>query len=110
MATLAKNISPALQSSISLTLSDRYNQFIEKIKFSYYGIITMTMIIGSCLGGIATMYVFQNDAPIWQFCLVTAISMGNNVAAISQAPMKWVVNMFTLNVIINTILILVNLG
>jgi hypothetical protein len=109
MATIAKNFNPALQSTHSVSLSERYNQFIEKIKFSYYGIITMTMIIGSCLGGIATMYVFQNDAPIWQFCVITAISMTNNVAAISQAPMKWVVNVFVLNILINSIFIIANL-
>jgi hypothetical protein len=110
MATLTKNFSPALERTNSISLSSRYDQWIETIKFSYYGIISMTMIIGSCLGGIATMYVFQNDAPIWQFVLATAISMANNVAAISQAPMKWVVNIFALTVIINAILIIANLG
>lgn len=110
MATLVKNFSPALQSSSSLTLSARYNRLIETLKFSYYGIIAMTMTIGSCLGAIATMYVFQNDAALWQFVLALGIAMANNVAAISQAPMKWVANIFILNVIINTIIIIANLG
>ena len=110
MATLAKNFSPALHSSNTLSLSSRYYQFIESIKFSYYGIITMTMTIGSCLGGIAAMYVLQNDAPLWQLALTVMISMANNVAAISQASMKWVANIFILNVVINAILIIANLG
>ena len=108
MATLAKTFNQSHANSNELSLSARYNLFIEKLKFSYYGIITMTMTIGSCLGGIATMYVFQNDAPLWQFVLAVGISMANNVAAISQASMKWVVNIFMLNVIINSILIIAN--
>jgi hypothetical protein len=89
-------------------LIHRYNSFIEKLKFSYYGIIAMTITAGSCLGGIATMYVFENDAPLWQFILALGISMANNVAAIAQAPIKWVVNIFALNVIINAIIIIAN--
>ena len=38
-----------------------YAKFIEKAEFSYFGIIAMTITFGSIIGGIATMFVFQND-------------------------------------------------
>jgi hypothetical protein len=107
MATLAKTFHHE-HSVKSMNLTERYNQFTESLKFSYYGIITMTMTIGSCLGAIATMYVFENNAALWQFVLALTISMANNVAAISQASIKWVVNLFILNVVLNSLIILVN--
>ena len=86
-----------------------YNQLIEKAKFSYFGIIAMTITIGSILGGIAAMYILQNDAPMWELALCMAVSMGNNVAAISQASVKWVINIFAICVVANIILVAINL-
>ncbi len=86
-----------------------YAKLIEKAQFSYFGIIAMTITIGSILGGIAAMFVFQNDAPTWQLGVAMMVSMANNVAAIGQAPTKWVVNIFALCVVLNLLIIAVNL-
>ena len=86
-----------------------YAKFIEKAEFSYFGIIAMTISIGSILGGIAAMFVFQNDAPTWQLGVAMMVSMANNVAAIGQAPTKWVVNTFVLCVVLNLLIIAINL-
>jgi hypothetical protein len=85
-----------------------YDKWLEKLKFSYFGIISMTISIGSILGGIAAMAVFENDAPIWQLALCMGVSMANNVACIGQAPFKWMMNLFFLCVAVNTLLITVN--
>ncbi len=69
----------------------------------------MTITIGSILGGISAMYIFQNDAPIWQLGITMSISMANNVAAIGQAPARWVVNLFALCVVLNLLMIVINL-
>lgn len=92
----------------SKTHASPYERFMEKIKFSYFGIISMTILVGSCLGGITAMVVLKNDAAIWQLGLCMAVSMANNVAAISQAPIKWVVNSFVIGVVVNALLILAN--
>jgi hypothetical protein len=55
------------------------------------------------------MYIFQNDAPIWQLGITMSISMANNVAAIGQAPARWVVNLFALCVVLNLLMIVINL-
>ena len=86
-----------------------YETLIKKAEFSYFGLIAMTISIGSILGGISAMYVFQNDAPIWQLGITMSISMANNVAAIGQAPVRWVVNLFALCVVLNLLMIVINL-
>lgn len=86
-----------------------YDRWIEKLKFSHFGIISMTILIGSILGGIASMYVFQNHAPFWQFIVGLYCAMANLVASIAQAPTKWVVNLFFLSTAVSTLLILINL-
>jgi hypothetical protein len=106
MTTLTKNYTH--QNANSINLNWRYNKLIDKLQFSYFGLISMTILIGSILGGIAAMYVFENNAPMWQFILCLGFSTMNNVFAISQAPVKLVFNTFTLTVLVNILLIILN--
>ena len=98
----------AVNQAASNVSDNAYNRFLDKLSFSYFGVISMTITIGSILGGLAAMFIFQNDAPIWQLAVCMAISMANNVAAIGQAPFKWVANIFILATIIDVLLIVVN--
>ncbi len=109
MSTITKNLSQSQVSSNELSLGARYNKFIEDLKFSHFGLISMTILFGSIMGGIASMYVFQSGAPMWQFIVGLTFSMANLVAAIGQAPTKWAFNLFVLSVIVNVLLILANL-
>ncbi len=111
MTTLTKNYShsDSITSTSTIGFAMRYNRFIEKLKFSHYSIISMSILIGSCLGGVATMKIFENDAPLWQFVLSLSFTMANLVACIAQAPTKWVVNLFTASFIVNTILLILNI-
>lgn len=95
---------------IPLKSVSAYERFIAKLEFSYFAIISMSILIGSIIGGIAAMYILKNDAPIWQLGVCMAAAMGNNVAAIGQAPTKWVVNLFVANVVLNAVLIIANLS
>lgn len=108
MATITKSFNQSQTSSNDLSLSARYNKFIEDLKFSHFGLISMSILIGSIMGGIAAMFVFESGAPFWQFGLGLAVSMANLVAAIAQAPTKWAFNLFVLSLVVNTLLILAN--
>ena len=108
MATITKTFNQSQASSNTLSLSARYDKFIEDLKFSHFGLISMAILFGSIMGGIAAMYVFENQAPMWQFILGLAVSMANLVASIAQAPTKWVFNLLVLSVIVNVALILAN--
>lgn len=93
---------------MATTFVKSYNRLIEKLNFSYFGLISMTILIGSILGGVAAMFILQNDAPIWQLGICMSAAMANNVVAIGQAPVKWVFNVAIINVLIAGILILMN--
>ena len=108
MTTLSKSYQSSHTATKSHGLAERYNAFIENMKFSYFGLISMTILIGSILGGITAMVILENGASIWQLGLCLAISMANNVAAIGQATTKWIVNLFAATLLINIVLILVN--
>lgn len=99
----------ATYQSATKVQNSAYDKFIERLKFSYFGIISMTILIGSIVGGISAMYILKTDAPIWQLGLCMATAMANNVAAIGQAPTKWVVNLFLVCMVVNTLLILANI-
>lgn len=85
-----------------------YDKLIAKATFNYFGLIAVTISIGSILGGIAAMYIFQNDAPTWQLALGMSFAMANNVAAIGQSPVKWVVNIFIADLFVSLLLIAIN--
>jgi len=106
MATITKTFGASAYSATAKT--SYYSRLIEKLHFSYFGLISMTILIGSCWGGITAMYVLQDNAPIWQLCLNIYITMASNIAAIGQAPTKWVVNLFGLAMLTNTVLLLVH--
>lgn len=108
MTTMPGSFSESQKITASVSSASRYDKLIEDLKFSYFGLISMTLLIGSIMGGIAAMFVFESGAPFWQFIVGLAFTMANLVAAISQAPTKWVFNLFVLSIIVNTILILVN--
>ncbi|MCE3258830.1 MAG: hypothetical protein K0S12_471 [Bacteroidetes bacterium] len=108
MESTIKSSAPIYAQSTKAASLSAYDKFLEKLKFSYFGIISMTISIGSILGGIAAMCIFENDAPIWQLAIVMGISMANNVACIGQAPIKWVMNLFFATTVLNTLFIIVN--
>ena len=89
-------------------ITKSYNKLIDNLNFSYFGLISMTILIGSILGGITAMMIFQNDAPIWELILCMSVAMTNNVVAIGQAPTKWIFNLFVLEVVVCTLLIIIN--
>lgn len=106
MATLTKTYTH--QNTGSIEISSWYNNLLKKLEFSYFGLISMTILVGSILGGIAAMFIFENNAPMWQFIFCIGFSTMNNVFAISQAPVKWVFNTFVLTVLVNCLLIIIN--
>jgi hypothetical protein len=85
-----------------------YAKFIESLTPYYFGLIAFTITFGSILGGITAMYVSQNNAPVWHMSICIAAAMANNVMAIGQAPIKWVMATFVITKLIELALIIVN--
>jgi hypothetical protein len=75
---------------------------------SYFATISFTIALGSIFGGAALMFTFGNDAPLWQPITGMSLALANNVAAIGQAPVRWVAGLFVLTILVNGIFILIN--
>ena len=108
MATISKDFyQTASHSSVRENAkSSSFDLFIERLKFNHFALISMAILIGSCAGGIAAMFVFQSGAPFWQFVLGLSISMANLIACIAQASTKTVFTILTLSLIVNAILVI----
>ena len=83
-----------------------YQRFFEEAKFNYFAVIGMCILLVSIWGGITAMVVLENNAPIWILCVNIYITIASNIASIGQAPLRWVLNLFGLAMLINTLLIL----
>jgi hypothetical protein len=81
----------------------------ETLKFNYYSVIVMTLLVGSCVGAIAAALILDNDAPIWQLAVCATLTMFNNTTAIGSMPVKWVIYSSIIALIGNVILIGINL-
>jgi hypothetical protein len=112
MSTLSKDYSQSGSNyhdqAAATGLAARYHKLIEDLKFSHFALISLAILVGSCLGGVAAMYVLMAGLPIWAVGIGLAASLANLVACIAQAPTKWVVNLFTRSVIVNAILFTVS--
>jgi hypothetical protein len=106
MTTITKNYSHTNVSTNEVGSS--YAKFIKKLEFSYFGLISFSILLGSIVAGLAAMQVLKNDAPIWQLGMVAAVSMASNTACIGQAPTKWVFNLMIVSLVVNALLILAN--
>ena len=106
MTTYAKHMEETRVSN-GTGLLGSWNKMIDNLKFSHFGLICISILFGSCMGGVAAMYILQAGMPIWVVGIALSASLANLVASIAQAPTKWVVNLFALSLVINLILLLV---
>lgn len=104
---LSKNEVSLQTSSASTTSNGWYAKLIDNLTFSHFGLISVAILFGSCLGGVAAMYVLMARLPIWAVGIGLSVSLANLVACIAQAPTKWVVNLFVLSIVVNLLLFVV---
>jgi hypothetical protein len=91
-----------------LVLINKINSVIDREESNQYGIMTLAITAGSCLAGIAAMFILQNDAATWQLGTVAATAMGSNAMAIGQAPFKTFAWSFIISAIVSAIFIAIN--
>lgn len=107
MTTYAKHYEGTTVTQHNSGVSGRWNKMIENLKFSHFALICISILFGSCMGGVAAMYILQAGMPIWVVGIALAVSLANLVASIAQAPTKWVVNLFAFSLLVNIILLLI---
>ncbi|MGZ3905110.1 MAG: hypothetical protein ACXVC6_15515 [Bacteroidia bacterium] len=102
MATATHN----LAKEISINKGSWLQRFMAEAKYNYFAVIAMAILVISIWGGITAMVIQQAGGPVWALCINIYITMASNIASIGQAPVKWVVGLFTTAVLVNLLLIL----
>jgi hypothetical protein len=108
MTTQTKNIFQQERLLSGYGIKTYYERLIKNLEPNHFGLISMSILIGSCIGGLAAMSVFENHGPFWQFIIGLYFSIANLVASIAQAPTKWVLNIFCGSALLNAFLIIIN--
>ena len=84
-----------------------YNNILRDFQSSYLMMIPLSIILQSCLGSAATLYITINKGPmmLFQLGLCIAVTMMYNAAVLAQLKSKLVFNLLILSVLINMVLI-----
>jgi|GEM_PF-781210 len=75
---------------------------------SRFAMMTLMITVQSCIGSIACMYIFQNNASDIWFMICAAVTMGTNAMFIAQAPAKICLASLYLSILVNSMFILMN--
>ncbi len=88
-----------------------YHNLFKSFQRSYMLMIPLSVILQSCLGSIATMYVMINKPPtlLLQMAISIIISMAYNAAILAQLKVKLVFNLLVISLFGNMMLLLLNL-
>ncbi|MGH1383934.1 hypothetical protein [Kordia sp.] len=85
-----------------------YNEFQEK----YTMYIPLTIILQSCIGGIATMYILMNGldtiSSLAQLFLCVILTSFYNAAILAQLKGKIVFNLLLMSLLFNMLFIVIN--
>lgn len=90
-----------------------YNQYLSQFKAGYLMYIPLTIILQSCIGSVAAMYILVNSHKPMAFVelfLCVSVSMIYNAAVLAQIKVKYVFNLLLLSLLVNTILIVINVA
>lgn len=89
-----------------------YTQYYNEFKDKYTMYIPLTIILQSCIGGIAAMYILMNGldtiSGLIQLFLCVILTSFYNAAILAQLREKWVFNMLIISLLFSTISIIFN--
>ncbi len=90
-----------------------YQESLRSYEENFYANVAIAVIAQSCLGAIAAMYILQNGTSLLQMSqlfIVIALCMAHNGAVLSNQKPKTIFNILIVNVIINTLIAVVNMA
>lgn len=84
-----------------------YNNLLRDFQASYMMMIPLSIILQSCLGSIATLYIIMNKGPMMllQLGICIAVTMMYNASILAQLKSKLVFNLLILSLASNMLLI-----
>ncbi len=78
----------------------------ELAQNAYYGMISMSILIGSVIGGIMAMFALEKNS-IFLMAFGLIFTMANLILGIVQAPAKWIVRGLLTSLLVNIFIILI---
>ena len=90
-----------------------YSKYLEDFRSKLSLYIPLTIILQSCIGSIAAMYILMNSTSgeflFFELTLCVVLSMGYNAFVLAQMSYKWTFNMLIASILGNILLIVINL-
>ena len=91
-----------------------YKKYLDDYKSQYMAYIPLSIILQSCIGSVAAMYILMNNDfqlhSYIQLTLCVIVTMLFNAAVLAQLKYKWSFNILLLSLITNSFLIIINIG
>lgn len=88
-----------------------YSKLLKDFKQMYMAYIPLMIILSSCLGSVAAMYILMQERSTLQvieLSICVIICMAFNASILAQMKPKFVLNLLIASVFINSILTIVN--
>lgn len=88
-----------------------YQKGLIDFKQHYTLYIPLSIILQSCMGSIAAMYILMNSTQSFHFFelfLCVTFAMGYNGFIYAQTKIKWVYNLLIATLLMHTLLIVIN--
>jgi len=90
-----------------------YSTYLNEFQSKYTMYIPLTIILQSCLGGIAAMYILMNGldtiSGLVELFLCVILTSFYNAAILAQLKGKMVFNMLILSLLFSTVFIILNI-
>ena len=92
-------------SQVTLIPTTKIKETVIGNPANYYGVIAMTLMIGSMIGGAVAYFVLAYNANNFLFAINVGASMTNNVASIAQLEYKTVLKIFYITTVLNLLVL-----
>ncbi|WP_034245539.1 hypothetical protein [Aquimarina atlantica] len=90
-----------------------YSKLLKDFKEMYMAYIPLMIILSSCLGSVAAMYILMQErslSQVVQLSLCVIVCMAFNASILAQMKAKFVFNLLIASLVINTLLVLLNIA
>ncbi|MDH7448301.1 hypothetical protein [Aquimarina sp. 2201CG14-23] len=90
-----------------------YSKLLKDFREMYMAYIPLMIILSSCLGSVAAMYILMQErsaSQVIELTLCVIICMAFNASILAQMKPKFVFNLLIASLTINTLLVILNFG
>ena len=90
-----------------------YSKLLKDFREMYMAYIPLMIILSSCLGSVAAMYILMQDRSsmqVIQLTICVIVCMTFNASILAQMKPKLVFNLLITSLVTNTLLAIINFG